>query len=417
MTVAALLAGVDAARWAGVTLLTRSGASTIIPAVTAMHDGGHYPDAVSFLTGWSAARSLESQMTAQWTAAGGAGTLTAGIDAGGRVYVSLSGGGAGAFTVTPGTSDPWGWGGVVTSSPSGTSQRATATGLWLRGTAYLDSSTRFVVAKGAVSIQAAIYGGTHQGIPTVFIPPGGADADQVTSCLEDWDNDARDSVSRRIRWCIDGNGRVVNSWPSATGWSPTWTDVDMMRWLGFTGLELPVTANQVTSITATYSAPCTLVIRSGVEVADRSTESTGSALDLASGRVSGRRVSSWRELTISAQLSGGVGVRESESGYADEEMVYQARVAPHLWPGARVTLLPQWGDPRIGYALAEQVEAGVQPEVQNELIRSDVGGIIGRQRCQMSTGADRRTATAYAMGSPRVVTRIGAVLRRLPSGQ
>lgn len=417
MTVAALLVGLDASAWAGVSVFTIGGSVVAVPAIASMHDGAHYPDAVAFLNGWSAARSLSSQIAAQWTAAGGAGTLSAGIDAASRVYVRLTGGSSGSFSVTPGASDPWGWGGVVTSVAAAGAQVATAPSPWSRGTAYLDSSTQFTVAKGATSINAALYGGTHQGIPTVMLAPGTGDADAVTSCLEDWTNDARDNITRRIRWCIDGSGRVVASWPTATGWSLTWTDTAFMRWLGFDGLELEADSAGVRSLTASYVAPRTLIMRSGVEVANRSTETVGSALDLSSGRVAGRLVSTWRELTMSAQLQGGVGVPIAQAGYADEEMVFHARVAPFLAPGVRVTLCPQWSDPRVGYSIPDQVEDGVQVAAASAVYRSDVGGITGRHRCQASTSMDRRMTTTYATGVPRVVTRIGATLRRMPRGE
>ena len=93
---------IDLAEFAGVTLFSRGRTNVAAPALASLHDGGHYPDAVAVLNGWSAYRPFYSALDAQC----GTGTMTAGIDTDGLFYLQTSGVGALTFTVTPGASDP-----------------------------------------------------------------------------------------------------------------------------------------------------------------------------------------------------------------------------------------------------------------------------------------------------------------------
>jgi hypothetical protein len=74
---AAILAGVDAAEWAGDVLFARNGVEVSAPALADLHDGGHYPDACALLTGWASYRTISATLTTTWTSAGGLGTMTA----------------------------------------------------------------------------------------------------------------------------------------------------------------------------------------------------------------------------------------------------------------------------------------------------------------------------------------------------
>lgn len=82
MTVAAILAGVDARQWAGVTLFHREGTNVAAPAAGSLHDGGHYPDLMGLLTGWATQQPLSAILTALWSAGGtpGTGTMSCGIN-------------------------------------------------------------------------------------------------------------------------------------------------------------------------------------------------------------------------------------------------------------------------------------------------------------------------------------------------
>jgi hypothetical protein len=131
----------------------------------------------------------------------------------------------------------------------------------------------------------------------------------------------------------------------------------------------------------------------------------GSAFRLQGGTVAGRLGASWREFEVSAILDGAVGYAPANAAYADEVENYLHRVAPLLFPGARVTILPEWGDSRRGKSLAQQLAEGdALVRAQDAAIRSDAGGLKGRRRCQVSEDSARRHVAAFQGGRPRTQT-------------
>ena len=85
---AALLASVDWSQWAGEEVFERGGTGVSLPATAGLYD-----DLQAALHGFGArtGRSLAELADAAWTAAGGLGTLTVGIDEDDRFYFECDG--------------------------------------------------------------------------------------------------------------------------------------------------------------------------------------------------------------------------------------------------------------------------------------------------------------------------------------
>lgn len=403
MSRSAILAGVDLAEFAGQTLFSRDAVDVDAPALASLHDGGHYPDVAAALHGWTAYRSFGDSLNAQWS---GAGTMSAGIDTNGFFYIQ--GSGTGSFTVTPGASDPWGWGGVVVSVLTGSVYIATATRPWTRGQFNAVTSAQFTIA-GLLGVTETVplYESIAHDLPTWLRGPTSADIDSVTECLEKWDNAVHDSTSRRIRWGLDSDGRTFCSRPSGIGsaYAITWSSAAFRRLLGFTGNESEVTSGGVITLTSTFPAAGALILRNGMAAGVPARMNDGSAFRLQGGTVAGRLAASWREFEVSAILDGAVGYAPANGAYADEVEQYLHRVAPLLCPGARATVLPEWGDSRRGMSLVQQLADGVAlVQAQNATWRSDAGGLKGRRRCQVSEDSARRHAAVFQGGRPRTQT-------------
>lgn len=405
MSRSAVLFGVDAAAFSSTVLFSRNGANVTAPHRNSMHDGGHYPDAVALLNGWSAYRPFYSSLDAQWS---GTGTMTAGIDTDGLLYIQTSGVGALTFTITPGALDPWGWGGVVVATLQSGAYVAKATRPWTRGVfdAVTDAQFTITAALG-VNETVPLYESVVHSLPTWLCGPTSADADGVVQCLEKWDNDVHDSSSKRIRWGIDAEGRTFCSRPSGIGsaYAITWSSAAFRRLLGFTGSESEVTSGGVITLTSTYPAAGVQILRNGLVVSTPAVMNDGAAFRLQGGTVAGRLGASWRELEVSAMLDGAVGYAPANAAYADEAEIYRTRVAPLAYPGARATVLPEWGDPRLGMSLQQQLADEVALiKAQSSSLRSDAGGIKGRRRCQVSEDSSRRSVLAFPGGRPRTQT-------------
>ena len=401
MTISAILAGFDARAWAGDVLFSRNGTNVSAPVVGTMHDGGHYPDAAAFLNGWGSYLTLSTIADTDWT---GAGTFSAGIDEDGFFYLQGSNAGA-TFTVTPGSDDPWGWGGVTASSASGGGQRATATAPWTRGPFSCTTSARFTVTRaGPVAVTMPSSQSKAHTLPTWLSGPTTPDFDEVVECLDKWDNAATDTTDKRYRWGIDEAGRTFTSWPAAYGAGVTisWISATLQAALGFTGSETAVLANGIYTLTSTYPALGVQPLRNRIAQLDPACANSGSALELTSGRIAGRQHRYARDLEIRFNLRGGVGIDDT-SPHLDEVEIYLRRVAPHLWRGARCTVVPDWGDPRMGRSLVAQFADGVAtPVLQSPQVRGDAGAVMGRKRCEVSSDSADRVALSFPANRPRV---------------
>ena len=406
MTKAAILAGFDSIEWVSTTLFTRNGTPVAAPALATMNDKGHYPDVVSFLNGWATDKYLSSRLDAQWGA--NPGTLTAGIDSSNRFYVEFTGAVISAFTVTRGSSDPWGWGAATVAgvNTSGTTWRATATSAFTRGNFTGGSNEQFFVTADLDTILAPEYQVKIQSLPTWCSVPGSVDADVVIECLENWDNDAIDNTNRRFSWGIDSEGRTFTSWDAnlGSGYSVTWSSASFRRALGFTGTESLVTSNGICTLTSTYPARGVLVLRNGLAVHDPSVLHMGSAVNQLNGRIAGRPVSIFNEIDVSTTLRGGVGLAEARAEYEDEAEIYRVRVAPYLFRGARCTLLPDIADPRMGSSSIQQYVDGDTPQRYSAYKIGIAAGVMGRKRCEVSVDSPTSHLMTFVANTPRIRT-------------
>lgn len=406
MSRSAILVGVDMAPFAGVTLFSCNGTDVDAPALATLHDGGHYPDMVALLNGWATYRTLSSTLDAQWS---GSGSLSCGIDEDGYFYVQGTGV-TGAFTCVPGVSDPWGWGGSVASVSTGAGERATATQPWTRGTFDITTDAQFVI-NGILGVTETVPASGQvvvQSLPHLLTDAGSGDADGVVETLEKWHNAAVDSGTKRIKWGIDSEGRVFYSRPSGLGsgyaiaWEGTTLGAAFRRMLGFDGTETEVTANGHTTLTGTYPARGVGIIRRGLATIDPATVGDAASVRLMSGRVAGRQLSTWREWDISFALRGAFGNTEASARYADEVGVWRYVVLPYLYSGCRVTVCPEWGDPRLDMPeIAQFVAGATSPVAGSALYRSEVGGVMGRKRCELGADADQRYALRFAPDGAR----------------
>ena len=410
----AIMAGLDMSEWAGSTLYSRNGVTVAAPALVSMHDAGHYPDVMAMLTGWASFRTLSAEVAAAWAGAGLTGTPALSINSNGFLQLSVTGA-AGMLTLYAGVTDPWGWGGTLTSTTVGGAEVVTATQRWTRGRFPATTSSLFTVDDGGRLGQFPVYQTHVHSLPTYLTTAGGADGDAVTETLEKWDNNAVDGTNKRIRWGIDAEGRVFTSWDAdlGAGYSVTWVSGTFKRMLGFTGDETAINALGVRMLTATYPPQGLLLMRSGLRVVDHAREHVGSALDLGSGRVAGRSRATWREVSVSADIVGGVGFAETNAAHLDEEQQLLHRVSPYLYPGARATLVPRWDDPRLGRSLHAQLAAGLAPVAQSTTLVSSTGAVIGRMRAEVATNAERTMRLQFASGAPRTRTSASWSLRAL----
>lgn len=412
---AAILAGLDAAAWAGVAIFSRDGTSVTPPALATMQDLGHYPDVVAFLNGWACSRDLGAAINTQWAAALG-GSIRCGISSANLFYLEFFGAASASMSVLSGPYDPWGWGvaSVAGVNLGGNVRRCTATLPWTRGQCYSIEDARFLLTVNATSIIAPLYRSRVHSLPTFLAGPTTSDMDEVTETLEKWDNAACDATLKRYRWGLDNEGRAFTSWDTAltSAKTVTWASATFRRAMGFTGSESVVLGDGYYTLTATYPSRGVQILRNGLVQLDPSISHRGTAMDTQDARVVGRSVSVLREIEIASTLRGGVGLAESRAAYEDEAENYRHRVAPYLFRSARCTVVPEWGDPRIGQSVIGQFNAGDStPATYSTYIRGDAGGVMGRRRCEVSPETAAQHAMSFAPNAPR--TRTGRISWRL----
>lgn len=400
MSEGAILCGFDAATLPG-SPYKRGATNTTIPATTSMFDGGRYRDAVAFLTGYGAPKDSAVELAALWAiiSTAGAGTMVMGIDENDRVYLQTSANEA--FTVTPGASDPWGWGGVVSSVAYGSGQRATATMPWTRGP--LDVTvlvSQMVIEAGVGADVFPQHAARHHSLPG-FLRYAAGDADDTsTACLEDWENDAQDNASRRIRWGIDADGHVFCSWPSPSiadlVWNANAAATAFRAALGFTGDETAGSAVGGRKVlTAALPCPGVQVIRRGFSQRTPRRVNRGEASELLDGTVRGTRTSTGVEHVYELDLRGTLAT-------VDEERHFLRHVSPLLFPGAAVSMYGRWGDPRRARTIGES-RTGAAVETTDKSNVGQFGGLEGRRRLRVAPGSSEAFDLGYVDG-PRLVT-------------
>lgn len=391
----ALLAGFDAAALAGVTLFARDGTDVDAPAD--LPGGGYYPDPVNFLNGWASQLTLTQIASAAWTAAGFAGSWTFGMGGDGLVFAIYTGPEL-VWHVTSVGLNSLGFSGVGT--PSG--GVVTAAEPWARGVVVFPQVLRLQAGVHILDLPKLI----AQSVPTMLIGPGDADADAIVECVEKWDNDANDATDRRIRWGIDNEGLTFTSWPAALGnntLKPVWSSHSAAVMLGFTGLEQPEAVGTSWVVTSTVPALGVQVIRSRCATIDYPTTALGASGNTLDGTAYGRPTQTLKDTAVSAFLKGGMGYAVGASDYAAETDIYRTRVVSYLYRGARATLLPELGDPRLGMSAAQQFGWHSTPVQQSATVRADVDGVMGRRRCQVSPDSPD-SATTFAPNVVRIRT-------------
>ena len=393
----ALLAGFDAAQWAGERLFSRDAPVT---APADMPNSAYYPDAVSFLNGWGSQVDFNTWVNALWSLSR-PGSWAFGVNASGLVVVAYVGPESPVNVIVLGRS-AWGFAGVTAL----TGGAATATYPWARGTVTETSTTRMILQAGTEVL--ALPGLVAQSIPTVFAAAG-SDADAVTETLEKWDNDANDPTDRRIRWGVDNEGRTFTSRPTGVA-DVTWTDTAFAVALGFSGFETATTIGDNHVTVSTWPALGVQVARNRLATIDYATTPRGAALDTLTGSVVGRPVQTLKDQLVTWNMAGGMGATETAAAFRGESELWRERNASRFFAGARVTVLPNLGDPRLGQSAAQQAGWHVTPVQQNEAITAISDGVMGRRRCQVAPGVGE-TAVQFAPNAPRFRTAAVASLR------
>lgn len=407
-----LMAGFDGAGLVG-HVFNRGSYSVSVPATSSQVDGGRYWDALHFLNGYGVDAGLSAEAAAAWTAAGGAGTMSVGIDGAGLFYVHCTG--AAAFTVTPGVQDPWGWGGVVAAVSSGTGKRATAGRAWDRGNVDVRTLvSQFTVTRtlgGAFAAPA--FAGLVQSVPTI-LRTSATDYEGTDATLEHADNAATDATDKRVRWGIDNNGLTYVSRPTAVSaltWASTAAARALRFALGFTGAE---TESAVSGgryvLRSTYPALGVLMLRQGLTKIDARHDESGSVVSTTTGEAAGRVTGRARQYGIAFHLGGPM-------AGTDDEAIALERFLSVAGRGSYCSLYRRWGDPRRATTAARAFD-GTSAASVSESITSQLGGLEGRVRAYIGPESPPSVAFVYDPASPRVRTaEISMVLQERPDGE
>ena len=345
---AALVGDFDARTWAGVNVFDR-GASVTLHA-----DSGVFEDALWFLNGrmrTGSAAASEQALSVMLTkaGAGAAGlTFTTGITEDDLVYVQADG----PFDVAAyyadnalGFSETT----LVASAIGGGLYRAVAQSDWTRGPITLSGAAgpHLEINDASGSFDTRTYHGKFSNVVEWLRTDALNDADEpssVTDTLEYLDNTANGvsvGTATSITWGIDEDGHVFTSWPSSTGIAaPAWVDSDFRNRLGFTGSESAVTADGLTVLTAAYPLPGMLVTVEPLLMPPRSTGVEDStSVQLADGSHASTVWRTGRRFDFELFLEGPASSLAQHRHYVD-------RCLPYWTRGRRLTLYPEWGDPR-----------------------------------------------------------------------
>ncbi len=388
-SIPALLARCDVYQFASETLFQRGATLVTMPAVANLYDGGRYPDLVSFLNGYGSqlGQSLGEALTSDWAAGGGVpATWEVGIDASDRIYVRVLTSQIASFDLQTMDGNPYGFASPVTSSTTdGLYQVVTAPDAWERGNLDL-----WAVGQTFTVNDGSTFGGLYNVDVTVHSLPvalraynDSADGVYPTDSLEQVDNNANDSVFRRIRWGIDTTGRVWTSYPSsisAVTWSGGGVSASFRRLLGFSGQEVPVVLGSRVLLTATYRTPLVLVLERGLTRHSRSLRTIDGVVELSDGRARGRHVG--HSITHELEFT----VRGQSAAENDEGQVI-ANWGPYVGRGQPCTLDFTWGDSRRARLLETMLDGYDTPAFTTGYTTEPLCGRVVARVAEASTSA------------------------------
>lgn len=391
----ALLGEVDTSQWAGVDVLNRGGSNVSLDA-----DSATFDDVLALLNGCGSqsGRSLPEDVQSRWTANSGAGNLAVTLNDDDQIVLTAS---AEDFTVSAGINniyfgaDPAGYGLVGGSAPF---VRTFDYAPWVRG-AQVHGSTGRLEITPAVGTAFSIprYVGTIQSLITHVRKFDESDADGTwsTLCLEDLDNTTNDTVARRIRWGIDGDGHVYTTRPSGVSAAVTWVSTSFRDRLGFTGLETESTSNGIVTLTAANPCPGCYFPTRPLETIEPITRETTGVLELSDGDICANHVGAIARWRVVFYVDGPADSRDTSRHWVERCF------KEHWTRGSMLTLYQHWGDPRRALA-GWQVNA--EQPAYDLLYTSERDGYRGRLRCRIAADSPNERSLAWE----------GALRRRLP---
>lgn len=329
----ALACEVDMRTLAGDDPFERGGANVTLSA-----SAGLYWDVPAFLHGFGsrAGDDLAAVINAAWSAAGGNGTFSVGIDANDFFYIENS---AAKFEI-----DEAGdlYGALPTGTISGGSApyRLTATTAWRRGCILpTDAEPKLILTQngGTPSAVTAVDSGGYgvQSLPTwIRVRGSESDADDV------WDGltleDAEGSSAGDPTWLVGPDGKVVCTYDSGDS-DIDWLDAPTMRLLGFDGSEAAATSGGRKYVTATYQTPLMLCPSRQLLACEPVVDDDVDVSRMADGTHASSAQGPFTLYRVALRVDGRVGSRHDLD-------VHLRRFLAAARPGRWLTLYPQWGD-------------------------------------------------------------------------
>ena len=329
----ALAAEVDMRSLAGDDPFERGGANVTLSA-----SAGLYWDLLAFLHGYASrdGDDLASAINTAWSAAGGSGTFSVGIDSNDFFYIENS---AAKFSIDE-AGDLYGALPIATLSGGSAPYRLTATTAWQRGCVLPNNpAPKLTLTQngGTPSAVQVVASGGHgvQSLPTwIRVRGSEGDADDV------WDGltleDAEGTSAGDPTWLVGPDGRVVCTYDSGDS-DIDWLDTGAMRALGFDGTETASTSGGRKYVTATYHAPSFLAPSRPLVQCTPIVDDGSEARRMLDGTHAVSLLGPWTSYRVGMRVDGLVGSTQQ----LDEHL---PRFLRALRPGRWATLYPQWGD-------------------------------------------------------------------------
>ena len=329
----ALAPEVDAAAWAGVNLFTYNTGAPV--TVAAPSTWATFDDVLAMLTGRGVDSTGQIDLAAELATASGT-TVTVTIDADDRIVATFTG--AVAVTLSA-SADNAVFGFDVAGQAAvavGGNYVLTATSNWQRGNI---QNAQLTVTRGASSGPAPSVAYQVHSVVHLLRPWGIGDADDAYPTTN---VSALDAGSGGAAWGITADGHVWRAWDNRTaldfdGWSST-TFRDA---LGFDGTEAAVTtgfcdvlqANNPCRWLATPTRPFEATLRGR-----RRYGSSALATDRSAYLVEWMQTD---EMMVKGFIDG-------PADRIDRQDHWLRQVWPHMQPGARINVYPDWSDGRRG---------------------------------------------------------------------